>query len=91
MQAPHQDYAWSRMPDFKLTATEAAALTSYLLEESKGKIEGEAGKHKAGDAANGAKLFESVGCAQCHTIKTGAVLARPNTAFPKSGTRGTHT
>ena len=86
LRAPHQNYAWSRMPDFKLSAKEAAALTSYLLEESKGKIE--PGKHIPGDAANGAKLFGSVGCAQCHAIKAGAVLPGPITPYPKNTASG---
>jgi mono/diheme cytochrome c family protein len=85
LRAPQAHYAWTRMPDFKLTAGEASALAAYLDSEAKGKLEG---KRQAGDAERGAKLFAAVGCAQCHTLQKETALPKANVAFPKLPVRG---
>lgn len=65
LQQPHEHYAWSRMPNFKLSAEEATALTAYLHSQVKGEL---AFPQDApiGDANRGQALFTTVGCAQCH-------------------------
>lgn len=86
LRAPHEHYAWTRMPDFKLSANEAAALAAYLQTEAKGILN--EGKRNPGDAQRGAKVFETAGCIQCHTTKAGGTLPKPNVAFPKIPVRG---
>src|SRR5262249_37894965 len=86
LRAPQQHYPWIRMPDFKLTADEAAALTPYLLTRAKGKVE--PGKQPPGDAGRGAKLFASAGCAQCHVTTAEAALPKPSVAFPTIPVKG---
>jgi mono/diheme cytochrome c family protein len=85
LRSPHEHYAWSRMPDFKLTAPEIAALTAFLRKAAKGKVEAQ---HQAGNAERGAKLFTTAGCAQCHTTKPDTVLPKSQVAFPKIPVRG---
>jgi mono/diheme cytochrome c family protein len=77
LRQPHQHYAWIRMPDFKLSAKEAADLAAYLLREAAGALEG---PPSPGSAARGQELFRTVGCAQCHRLDTalvGAFLPAP--------------
>ena len=62
---PQEHYAWTRMPDFRLTEFEADRLVAYLAEEA---AKGSCGRSK-GDAAKGKALFASVGCANCHKMK----------------------
>jgi len=85
LRAPHEHYPWIRMPDFKLSATEAPALAAYLRSTAKGKVE--AAMHQ-GDAARGAKLFQEAGCAQCHLTKATEKLAAATVAFPKIPVKG---
>lgn len=81
LRAPQQHYTWSRMPDFKLTAEEANALAAYV--ENTAQATRGAMKHEPPSAERGAKLFASVGCAQCHTTKKDADLPKAAVAFPK--------
>jgi mono/diheme cytochrome c family protein len=79
LKAPHRHYPWIRMPDFHLDANEAQALAAFLLDRAKGPELTE----PKGDAANGVKLFEQMGCVNCHAVKPGAQPApklrpRPN-------------
>jgi mono/diheme cytochrome c family protein len=85
LRAPQAHYPWIRMPDFKLTANETAALAAYLGAEAKGKV---SGKRPAGSAERGAKLFAAVGCAQCHAVQDSAALPKPSVTFPKLPVRG---
>jgi mono/diheme cytochrome c family protein len=66
LMAPHRHYPWTRMPDFKFKAEEAAALAAYLFLEAKGKTEALPALAKA-DAQRGEQLFQSTGCANCHS------------------------
>ncbi len=70
LQAPGRHYPWTRMPDFKLTPAEAAGLAAFLYQEAKGAVK----PAPAGHAERGKKLFESVGCAQCHDRGTANVF-----------------
>jgi mono/diheme cytochrome c family protein len=71
LMAPHHYYAWSRMPDFKLNGQEAAHLAAYLREQAKGTSK----PGVQGNVERGKVLFETVGCAKCHVLKTGDRLA----------------
>jgi mono/diheme cytochrome c family protein len=71
LQQPHQHDASSRMPDFQLSADEAEALAAFIQSRVQGEVTNEARK---GDATRGVKLFQTVGCANCHTTN-----ARPAT------------
>jgi len=62
LKAPEARYAWTHMPNFKLTDEEAERLTAYLL--SGAQREFPAGP--AGDAAKGGQLLVSAGCLNCH-------------------------
>ncbi len=59
---PQKNYAWTRMPHFRLSADEAAKLTAYLFLSAK--QESPAGPK--GDATRGAQLLVSAGCLNCH-------------------------
>ncbi len=88
LRSPHEHYAWTRMPDFKLDAKEVAALTAFIVDQSKGKPAGE--PIAKADAERGAKLFREVGCAQCHALKPGdaalpTTLAAPAAAALEKG------
>jgi mono/diheme cytochrome c family protein len=62
LKDPHQRYPGTRMPNFRLTNAEAIQLETFLLEESKGKIEA----RPKGDADRGKQLFSKEGCVNCH-------------------------
>ncbi len=67
-------YSWSRMPKFDLTEGEAAALAGYLRKRSEGTLTPLAASPKA-DPQRGAKLFTTVGCANCHSVKQDGSLS----------------
>ncbi|QPJ66849.1 MAG: c-type cytochrome [Candidatus Nitrohelix vancouverensis] len=58
----------TRMPDFELNDKDALAITAYLVESSDKDFKYN-NDLPPGDAANGKKLFESVGCQACHQFK----------------------
>ena len=62
LQEPAKNYAWNRMPHFRLNETEAAQLTAYLLTTANREFSG--APH--GDAARGAQLLVTAGCLNCH-------------------------
>ena len=65
LKSPQEHHRWSRMPDFKLSNEEAAGLSAYLIESSKGKIQN-AMIPPAGSPQRGQTLYETLGCIQCH-------------------------
>jgi mono/diheme cytochrome c family protein len=65
LKEPHQRYAWTRMPDFRLTQSEALHLEAFLRANSKGKIDAQ----PKGNADRGEKLFREVGCSNCHQVQ----------------------
>lgn len=67
LKAPHAHYAWSRMPDFKLSVDEVTALTAFLAARAQGEVE-IAQDAPAGDAGRGKTLFNTAGCIACHVI-----------------------
>jgi len=62
LKEPHKRYAWTRMPDFKLSDTEVGQLDAFLRDRAKSQIP----KPAPGDATRGEKLFSEVGCVRCH-------------------------
>jgi cytochrome c2 len=85
LRQPERGYAWSRMPNFHLSEVEANALAGHLLAlPPLGLAASE------GDAARGAALFRTAGCASCHVGDVPNELAAPPLAdlARTDGTRG---
>jgi type 1 glutamine amidotransferase/cytochrome c553 len=73
--APHRHAPASKMPDFRLSATEAATLAEFIAPS-----DGDSNAKKkppavAGDPKRGKELFVTVGCNQCHSTNDVAVAA----------------
>lgn len=67
LESPHQHHRWSKMPDFKLTPTEAAELSAFLIDSSAGKIPNPM-IPPSGSAQRGRLLYhETLGCVRCHS------------------------
>lgn len=67
LRAPEAHYAWTSMPNFRLSAAEAEELEDYLLGASDKPKEGPA----PADAAlieRGRKLVQTTGCLNCHAL-----------------------
>jgi mono/diheme cytochrome c family protein len=62
LKQPEKNYAWTRMPNFKLSDEEAERLTAYLLSGE----QREFAEPPKGDAARGAQLLVSGHCLNCH-------------------------
>jgi len=62
LKNPAKNYAWTHMPNFRLTNEEAERLTAFLLAGTQREC---AGVPK-GDAGKGAQLLVSAGCLNCH-------------------------
>ncbi|HEY1784870.1 MAG TPA: c-type cytochrome, partial [Pirellulales bacterium] len=75
---PHADYAWSRMPDFHLSASEVAALAAVIRSKSAGKIVD--GFDPSSNAVRGRELFQTAGCVGCHRVESAVATAPPKRA-----------
>ncbi len=62
LKDPPKNYAWNRMPHFRLSDDEAARLAAFLITTSS--QEPPAGPK--GDATRGAQLLATTGCLNCH-------------------------
>lgn len=62
LKNPGEHFEWIRMPDFRLSDDEAAALAAFVNLHADEPLPVFAG----GDAANGGRLIESLGCVNCH-------------------------
>ena len=62
LKDPAKNYAWNRMPHFRLSDEEATQLTAYLFLTAKGEIP--AGPK--GDATRGGQLLATSNCLNCH-------------------------
>src|SRR5262249_38763938 len=67
LRQPEAHYAWTRMPNFKLTEAEAKEFSDYLLtsaDQPKGAAvpDGETVRQR------GKKLVQTSGCLNCHTL-----------------------
>ncbi len=59
----------TRMPNFRFTDDQAAAVTAYLVDvSSRDPFTVERGTFAGGNAAKGKEIVESVGCLACHSI-----------------------
>lgn len=63
LKAPTRWHAATRMPDFKLSASQASALAAYLRSLE---ADPPPDRSPAGDAMRGSRLFGTAGCVQCH-------------------------
>ena len=69
------------MPDFKLSESDAMAITSYLWQNSEGFEPGELEEFDEETIEEGAFIFESVGCLACHSdIEEDGKIHGPNLA-----------
>ncbi len=63
LRAPQKHFAWIRMPDFRLSAAEAANLAAFL----RGKASpSENPAPDAAETARGREIVETAGCLNCH-------------------------
>ncbi|MDH3716604.1 MAG: c-type cytochrome [Planctomycetota bacterium] len=62
---PRQHYAWSRMPDFRLSVEEASHLAAYLRHAADGELK-QLRSSATPDARRGEIIFSMLGCANCH-------------------------
>ncbi len=72
---PHSHHPNSRMPDFRLTEPEAAALAQFLHREAHGRLQAIDGQ-AAGNAERGRVAFAKNRCAQCHVVAVLGQLAK---------------
>lgn len=72
-QAHHQ---WTRMPDFRLSSTEATQLASYLQANTAKEPESKA-NHPVGNGQRGAAAFIARGCVRCHESAGKSELKSP--------------
>jgi cytochrome c551/c552 len=73
LKNPQGHYAWSRMPNFKLTDAEVGALFAYLYAKAR---QGPVSQAPTGDAQKGKVLFTSAGCLNCHSADAPAAAGR---------------
>ena len=72
LQNPAKNYAWTRMPNFKLTEEEATRLAAFLLSGQQREFPAP----PKGDPAKGAQLLATANCLNCHA-------GLPPTSTPK--------
>jgi mono/diheme cytochrome c family protein len=64
LREPEANYRWNRMPNFRLSASEADDLAAYLTGNLKQTVEA---APAAREIEMGKKLVESSGCLNCHS------------------------
>ncbi len=69
--SPEKNYAWIRMPNFRLSDAEATAITAYLLAKGPEPL-----PPITGDAARGQQFFTVAGCLNCHSAGDAKSLAK---------------
>lgn len=86
---PGAHYTWTRMPDFRLSAEEAARLAAWLQSEA-GPPPGKTPTADAAAVQRGKKVVQTAGCLNCHTLNLdNEFKARPLADLPPSAwTRG---
>lgn len=65
LEQPHREHPWTRMPDFKLSRDEAAALAGLVLAQAPTEVPATG---NPGDAVRGRELVVSSGCLNCHAL-----------------------
>ena len=68
LRKPGEHYAWTRMPDFRLTAVEGAQLAAFVQSGANGPKDVAAPSDTA-LVERGRKLAQSSGCLNCHSLK----------------------
>lgn len=68
LQKPEQHFRWIRMPNFKLTATEASDLAAYLNSVADPAPAGDPATADADRVEQGRKRVASIGCLNCHAL-----------------------
>lgn len=83
LKAPEKDFAWIRMPNFKLADAEAKEIANLLLKDAD-KAEATSAPTNEAILRQGKKLVQTVGCLNCHNA---ANLENKSSASPlaKSG------
>lgn len=77
LRRPTQYFRWTRMPDFQLTAEEAAALAAYVRSHAE-PVPAPPNGAPSGSAERGRQLALTTGCVNCHTLETAQTqLAAP--------------
>ncbi len=66
---PEAHYAWTRMPNFRLTPAEGKELADLILSKSP-KYELTAAPTDAATLAHGRKLVTTTGCINCHSVRS---------------------
>ncbi len=69
LRAPEAHYAWTRMPNFHLSAKEAKELEDWLFAAAP-KVVMQPASTDAAVIERGKKLVQSTGCLNCHTLGT---------------------
>ncbi len=69
LRQPERHHPWTRMPNFKLSESEAADLTRFLLSRPNAPMEKITPSRSTPDAGRGQKLVSSMGCLRCHPMK----------------------
>jgi mono/diheme cytochrome c family protein len=68
LREPSRNFHWTRMPDFKLSVSEANALSAFLFAQSaQGNDQLDFGAGKP-DPQRGKELVSTLGCLSCHTL-----------------------
>ena len=82
LQKPAEHYAWIRMPNFKLSAEEAANLAAYL-EANADKPAARVAPADDAVLARGRTLVQNSGCMNCHVLEAqNQFAARPLSGLP---------
>jgi len=76
LRAPSAGYAWTRMPDFHLSASEAKELEDYLFQVAP-KTESSSAPTDPAILEKGSKLVQTTGCLNCHAMKLENQLRAP--------------
>jgi mono/diheme cytochrome c family protein len=83
LRHPRQHYAWSRMPDFRLSAEDAGQLAAYLRHAADGELK-QLKSSVSPDARRGEIIFSMRGCANCH-MGSADMMREPMRFAPLSG------
>ena len=79
---PQAHYPGSRMPDFRLTRSEAEDLAVYVQHESKGRLPEVEGP--PGNVERGREAFQKSRCQHCHTVDREGSMTGANVAAVRS-------
>jgi mono/diheme cytochrome c family protein len=91
LRQPSAHYAWIRMPNFRLTASEAATLAGWLKSAAPAAGGSESAPSDAALIATGRRLIEEAGCLRCHggtTLKDRHAAPTMASFTKESWTRG---